>query len=251
MKKQKILLLLLALVPLTAFAFAGCGGEAGGNGTGDETQETYNLVLDQKWKHAANQTYHKPNPPAFLTPIILHLNDGRMAQTNAKKHRCTHNNSTPIHGREGTTLFPFGRVTTPSYNTYYAFVRCTTLYWCYARCKINSYISHTFNALYCVLYVCAAVVAHHAVHFEFSLIHSCFFIYGKALDERVYEQQSQYNAADNLEYCRLFMTAGMTLHNTLSEPFHQQQIVNNQAESQQQVRWHLIYQIPNLIHNAQ
>jgi hypothetical protein len=75
------------------------------------------------------------------------------------------------------------------------------------------------------------VVTHHAVHFEFSLIHSCFLFCRKAFDEREYQQQSQYNAAYNLEYSRLFMTAGMTLHNTLSEPFHRQQIVNNQAES--------------------
>ena len=55
------------------------------------------LVLYQQGQGAAYKANHKPYPPAFLTPIILHLNDGRMAQTDAQKHRSAHNNSTPVH----------------------------------------------------------------------------------------------------------------------------------------------------------
>jgi len=134
-------------------------------------------------------------------------------------------------GQTPLVSFSGGGVTAVSDGADYAFVRCATLYRGRARCKVNGNIGYTFNALDCVLHVCAAVVAHHAIHLEFSLIHSCLLFYCKSLDECVNQQQPQSNAANNLEQGRLLMAAGMTLHDTLRKPLRRQQIVNNKAES--------------------
>lgn len=65
------------------------------------------LVLDQQGQNAAYQTYQKPDPPAFLTPIILHFDDGRMTHADAEKDCSAYNYTTEIHGRKDSAKFPF------------------------------------------------------------------------------------------------------------------------------------------------
>ena len=57
----------------------------------------YSLILNQYGKHAAGQAYCEPNPPALLSEIIFHLDDGGMTQSDAEKHRRPNYDTTEIH----------------------------------------------------------------------------------------------------------------------------------------------------------
>lgn len=43
------------------------------------------------------ESYRQPDPPAFFTQIILHLDNGRMADTDTKEYSRTYYDSTEMH----------------------------------------------------------------------------------------------------------------------------------------------------------
>jgi hypothetical protein len=60
------------------------------------------LVGDKQGCTSHQNAHHKPDPPAFLSQIILHLDNGGMADADAEKNGSAYDDSTKIHN---STIF--------------------------------------------------------------------------------------------------------------------------------------------------
>ncbi len=55
------------------------------------------LVRDEQRCHRNQKTYHKPTPPALLSQVVLHLDNCRVTNADAKEYGRTYYNSTKAH----------------------------------------------------------------------------------------------------------------------------------------------------------
>ena len=67
-------------------------------GEGESTQDGRDgLVGDEQGDRRNHKTHGQPDPPALLSQVVLHLDDGRMTDADAEEHGGAYNNSTKMH----------------------------------------------------------------------------------------------------------------------------------------------------------
>ena len=67
-------------------------------GEGESTQDCGDgLVGDEQGGRRNHKTHGQPDPPALLSQVILHLDDGRMADADAEKDGCTDKDTAIVH----------------------------------------------------------------------------------------------------------------------------------------------------------
>ena len=107
-----------------------------------------------------------------------------------------------------------------------------------ARSEVNRDFCDALQPLQGLLYIGAAVVAHHAVNLKCSCFHIyimfvfmfMFVTWDKPHHQCIRQKAAQHHAADNVEQRRRLMATGMGLHQMRGEPLAGQQIVHTQAE---------------------
>mgnify|MGYP003522842758 FL=1 len=71
-------------------------------GEGEASENGRNSLIGHKQRGDCNQKAHKqPDPPTPLAHIILHLDNRRMADTDAKKYGSADYDSTKVHLQQG------------------------------------------------------------------------------------------------------------------------------------------------------
>ena len=76
--------------------------EAGEGETADDGGK--DLVLHEKGGRHAGEAHDEPHPPALLTPLVFHFDDGRMADSNAQEHGRTDDYTAEIHSIPFVTI---------------------------------------------------------------------------------------------------------------------------------------------------
>ena len=64
---------------------------------GAQGDEGDDIVPDEKRQRAESQTCHQPDPPALPAPVILHLDDERVADADAQELGGSYDDSFIIH----------------------------------------------------------------------------------------------------------------------------------------------------------